>query len=139
MRERLPSSALDIKKQELVDMRIIKNGSGYELVELDRKLKNRLLRNLRQRNKTLMKKCIEDAEKLCAVPAFEASPYAVMTIATALFDKLASKSFTELCAAETRVTHELKETWKMQKQAANREYYEELCKDAERNVFQECD
>jgi hypothetical protein len=57
----------------------------------------------------------------------------------ALFEKLASKSFTELFAAETKVTHELKETWKMQKRATDLEYYEELCKDTDGNVLEQAD
>ena len=120
-------------------MRIIMNGSGYELIDLDRKLKNRVLCNLRQRNLRLMKDCLEDAFQLADDRRGDWTVIDVVTVAAALFEKLASKSFTELFAAETKVTHELKETWKMQKRAADREYYEELCKDTDGNVLEQGD
>lgn len=120
----------EVNKKELISMRIVRNGSGYELVQLDRKLKSRLLSNLRKRNLRLMETCIRDACKVNEDNDFGFEPDGVCALAAALFEKLATKSFTELAAKETRVVHELKETWNAKKRLEDQEYNRELCEEA---------
>lgn len=118
-------------------MRIIKNGEGYELIQLDQKLRNRVLTNLRKRNLTIMKQCVKDIRVIFGKDVLKLCDPSAIQIACALFEKLATKSFTELSQAETRVVHEIKEAGKMQRKAAEAEIDKEIA--AEKHPGEEFD
>ena len=82
-------------------MRIIRSGSGFQLVETTKEEKNAVLRELEEENKALMQRCLRTAVEVSRAEGMWLDPAAVATVAAALFDKLASKAYTALCDAET--------------------------------------
>jgi len=89
-------------------MRIIRNGSGFELVRLSRADTTRLRQKLRRDNRWLMHCCIRDAVKLVPKCEEDAAELGVVQMAVALFNKLATAFYTTVAEAETELTHDVK-------------------------------
>ena len=103
-------------------MKIIRNGQGYELVEITKDEQERIREELRQTNIQLMQQCIKDADEIAARFFGEYSNDAVGLIAAQLFDKLATKQFSEEQRVLTKKVHWMKEEYRAMDAAAQGQY-----------------
>jgi hypothetical protein len=91
--------------------KIISTKSGYKLIELTPEEEKEVLEELRKKNKEIMRVCLGDAEEMLSPPKVPALLPAQITtkIATALFEKLSTQSFTEISSALDKKVFEIKE------------------------------
>ena len=73
--------------------KVFKNGTRWERVSLTDADKLEVIEKLAEDNKAIMEVCIRDAQKILQNCEFQ-SQRGLVTIAVALFDKLATASFT---------------------------------------------
>lgn len=104
-------------------MKIIRNGKGFELVEVTKDDQKKIREELRQTNVELMEQCIRDADRIAT--AFFGIRYGngtVALIATQLFDKLANKQFSEEQRTLTKKIHWMKEEFRASKETTQGHY-----------------
>ncbi|HUW35042.1 MAG TPA: hypothetical protein VM223_25810 [Planctomycetota bacterium] len=94
-------------------MRIIKNGNGFELVEIGKEVREKVLRGLEEENNGLMRRCLGAALEIREAEKSWLDPAGVAIVAAALFDKLATRAYTALSDAETATVFHEKEAAKM--------------------------
>jgi len=86
--------------------KIIRNGQGYEIVRLVPEEREKVLQALARENAGLFGVCLVDAAK--ALDGLTRDSDLVVQAACALFDKLATASYTVLADAVTEKAHRLK-------------------------------
>jgi len=104
-------------------VKIIRNGKGFEPVEVTKDDQKRIRQELRQTNVELMEQCFGDANRI--VLAFLGAEYGDGTlalIATQLLDKLANKQFSEEQQTLTKKIHWMKEEFRASKETAQGQY-----------------
>ena len=98
-------------------MRIVAhmNGRGekeFELIELTEKDVHEIQKELRTKNLRIMAQTLKDADALLRGGPKEPSPLSIACIAGALFEKLATKQFSEEQKVLTKKVHYMKEEQK---------------------------
>ena len=87
--------------------KIIRNGEGFELVRLSHDEQLEALRDLAEANGEDFQRCLIQAEAILQTRRYQ-NMGAVVQVACALFDKLATASYTVLAEAVQQKTHSIK-------------------------------
>jgi hypothetical protein len=87
--------------------KIIRNGEGYELVSLSHDEKLKLLKDLAKDHMACFDRCLVQAEDAMQTRGYM-NEGAVIQVACAFFDKMATASFTVLSEALQEKTHSIK-------------------------------